>query len=117
MGVCRELPSLDHLGIACKELDVHPRNALEELPSFDFHFSEARASTMELLTACEGLKVLERTTESWRYINVCKAGTFEIRDVFVFESGASLLASSYANLQHKSPLECLKMSHCSDDLY
>ena len=112
MGKCRNLPRLDHLGLACKELNIHPANPLEELPSFDFHVSEVTDSTMDQVTACEGLKVLERTTESWRYINVNKAGTFEIKDILSFQSGASLLASAKPKLPYCSPLDCLKSPYC-----
>ena len=113
VGNCRGLPRLDHLGVACKELNIHSADPLQELPSFDFHFSEARDSTMDRLTACEDFRVSDTTTEKWRYINVCKAGTIQLKDVLAFKSGASLLehvklAKSY--LPNITPLDCLSMS-------
>ena len=83
---CRELVSLDYLGIACKELEVHQLNRLELLPSFDFHFSEATNFTMDHLTACKGLKISDRITKGWRYINACKTGTDQVQKVFAFLS-------------------------------
>ena len=83
--VCRDLPSLEHLGLACKEIDVHLVKQLELLPSFDFHFSEVKDSTMDELTACKGVKVSDMITEEWRYINICKAATYQIRKVFAFD--------------------------------
>ena len=90
MGKCRQVPRLDHLGIACKELDVHPANTLEELPSFDFHFSEARHSTMDTLAAYveedfDDFEGSGSTAGNWRYIHVCKAGTVQIKDIFAFD--------------------------------
>ena len=106
MGKCRDLPRLYHLGIACKELEVDPANTLEELPSFDFRFSEATDSTMEQVMACKGCKVSYWPTEDWGYIKVCKAGTIQIK-VFAFVSDAKLLAFDEPGL---TPLDCLSRS-------
>ena len=105
------MPRLDHLGIACKELIVHSASVLEKLPSFDLHCSEASNSTMERLTACQGLRVLYYIIER-RYIKVSRAGPVEIKEVFGFQPGPYLAESDTdLNLSHNSFSECLQIAY------
>ena len=57
--------------------------------------------------ACKGWKVLDWPNENGRYINVCKAGTIKIKDVFAFESDAVRLEFDERGL---TPLDRLSMS-------
>ena len=83
-------PDLTTLVLHAKSSMSPPSNPLEELHSFDFHFSEARDSTMERLAAYaeedfDDLKDSGSTAGNWRYIHVCKAGTVQIKDIFAFD--------------------------------